>query len=55
MLPQFYHNHLTEQLNTRQFLTLQLLVGLLQYSNFLSCQYGILWIAPIEKWSDLDQ
>ena len=31
MLPEFYHNHLAKRLNTRQLLTLQLLVGLLQF------------------------
>ncbi len=31
MLPQFYQTHLQTRLNTTQFLTLQILVGMLQF------------------------
>jgi hypothetical protein len=33
MLPQFYQTHLQSRLNSTQYLTLQLLVGLLQFQR----------------------
>ncbi len=48
MLPQFYQTHLTTKLNPRQFVTLQLLVGLLQFHKQVRIEkLAVLFSQPI--------